>query len=398
MMKVLSFTTLWPNHMQPLHGLFVRERIKALAKLCELRVVAPVPWFLPIKFFGEQYYKYTQVRRYEKQDTLDVFHPRYLVLPKIGKFLDGLLMFYSLRHFLKQIRKDFSYDLIDAHYAYPDGYAAGRLAKQCGVSYTVTARGSDITLLAREKLRGTRIRQCLLDAQRVICVAESLKTEMVTTLGIPSAKIDVIENGVDCRKFHSIPKLDARRRLKLPSNAHIILTVGQLRELKGFHLIIEAIYKLQTKRGTPPLHLLIVGGKSLWDPSYKDLLVRQIAENSLHELVSLVGPKHPDELKYWYSAADLFCLASSREGCPNVILESLACGTPVVGTAVGGIPQIISNQEVGILIERHPESIRQGIAEALDRRWNHDKIIQYARKQYSWEITAEKIYHLFEEL
>lgn len=384
--------------MQPLHGLFVRERINALAKLCELRVVAPVPWFIPVKFFGEKYYNYTQVHRYEKQDTLEVFHPRYLVLPKVCKFMDGFLMLYSLCNFLKHKRNEFPYSLIDIHYAYPDGYAAGRIAKELGVPYTVTVRGSDITVFTKERLRGALIRQSLLGANRVICVSESLKTELMT-LGIPSAKIAVIGNGVDYCKFSPVSKLDARRRLKLPTNAYTVLSVGHLRELKGFHLIIEAINKLQAKRGkTPPLNLMIVGGKSPWDPSYKEFLIRQIRENGLHELVSLVGPKKPDELKYWYSAADVFCLASSHEGCPNVILESLACGTPVVATAVGGIPQIISNQELGLLVERHPESIRKGIAKALDRTWNHDKIIEYAQKHYSWEKTAAKIYNIFERL
>jgi teichuronic acid biosynthesis glycosyltransferase TuaC len=398
-MKVLTFTTLWPNHRQPFHGLFVRERINALAKRCEVRVVAPVPWFVPIKILSEQYYKYTQVQRYEKQGTLVVFHPRFVVPPKVGKFLDGWLMFYSLRKFVQHLRNDFPYELIDAHYAYPDGYAASRIAKELGVPYTVTVRGSDITLLAREKLRGVLIRQSLLGASRVICVAESLKKEMITTLDIPTAKIDVIENGIDCQKFHPVPKLEARRQLTLPTNAQIVLSVGHLRELKGFDLLIETIYNLQAGRDKlPPIHLVIVGGTYSWEPSYKAHLVRRIAERGLHEVVSLVGPKKPEELKYWYSAADVFCLASSREGCPNVILESLACGTPVVATAVGGIPQIISKQELGFLVERNPESIRKGIVEALNKTWDYDKIIEHVQKHYSWERAVAKIYNSFERL
>lgn len=399
-MKILTFTTLWPNHIQPFHGLFVRERIKALVKQtgCELQVVAPVPWSLSVKFFGEQYYKYSQIQKYEKYNSLNVFHPRFVLFPKVGKFLDGFLMSYSVRRFVKRMRKKFPYDLIDIHYAYPDGYAAGRIARDIGVPYTVTVRGSDINVFGKERLRGFLIRQSLMGANQVISVSEPLKAELLT-LGIPAAKIVVIENGVDNRKFYPVPKPEARRQLQLAPNTHIVLSVGHLRELKGFHLLIEAIKKFQTQQNTSfPVKLIVIGGESPWDTSYKERLIRQINENNLHKLVSLIGPKSPEELTYWYSAADVFCLASSREGCPNVILESLACGTPVVATAVGGIPQMISNREIGILVERHPQSFYQGIAEALDRTWNHDKIIQHVQKQYSWEVTAAKIYSVFETL
>jgi len=396
-MNVLTFTYLWPNQMQPLHGLFVRERMKALAKLCPVKVVAPVPWFIPVKWFGQQYYGYTQVPRYEKQDLLEVFHPRYLVLPKILKWSDGWLMFASLRQGIKRLRQEFPFDLIDAHWAYPDGYAVSRIARELAVPYTVTVRGNDITVFARERFRRVFIRRTLMGAQRVICVARSLQ-ELVIALGIPPEKTVVIENGVDPQKFQRIPQDEARRQLQLPQDAQIILSVGHLCERKGFHLLIEAVRILHAEREqVPALKFLIVGGEASWD-AYHDALVQQIAEHKLHDLVSLVGPKAPEELKYWYSAADVFCLASSREGCPNVVLESLACGTPVVATAVSGTPDILSSPELGILVERNVASIRRGIVDALKRTWDHQHIVEHARKQYSWEKTAEKTYAIFERI
>lgn len=398
-MKVLSFTTLCPNPMQPFYGLFNRERIRALANFCELRVVAPVPWFMSVKLLRQYYYKNpSQVSNHENLGDLDIFHPRYLVIPKVMKSSDGFLMYYSLRKFLKNLHNEFAFELIDAYYAYPDGVAAGYLAKTLGIPYTVSVLGSDITLFGKEWLRGTLIRRCLLDARRVLCVSDSLKTELITTLSIPSEKIEVIHNGVDCQKFHPIAKIDARNRLNLPTNAHIILSVGHLRELKGFHLLIEAIQTLQHENaGLLPLKLLIVGGDYPWDPTYKDRLVRQIDENDLYEQVVLTGAKSPDELHYWYSAADIFCLVSSREGCPNVVLESLACGTPVVATPVGDIPKLIPKPELGTLVERNVESIRQGIAEALERKWNHESIVEYTQ-QFSWKQTSAKICKIYEGL
>lgn len=170
-MKVLTFSSLWPNQMQPLHGLFVSERTKALNSLYSVKVFAPVPWSVPAKWFGQQYYRYTQVLHYEKQEMLEIFHPRYLVLPKIMKWSDGWLMFASLRHSIYRLRQEFPFDLIDAHWAYPDGYAASRIARRTGMPYIITVRGSDLAVFAKESLRGIYIRRALMDAQRVICVA-----------------------------------------------------------------------------------------------------------------------------------------------------------------------------------------------------------------------------------
>lgn len=396
-MKIVSFTTLWPNHQQPLHGLFVRERVKAISRLCDVHVVAPVPWFPPIRWFGQRYYNYSQIARSEQQDPLEVLHPRYLSIPKIAKSLEGLLMFRSLFTALQQMKQTFTFDLIDAHWAYPDGYAASRIARKLGIPYTLTVRGSDINVFAQEQGRGYFVRQGLLHAGCVICVSKELQ-ERVNALGIPAEKLALIENGVDCQKFQRLPKEEARRRLQLPPDARIILSVGHLSELKGFHVLIEALMMLQiTQKIAAPLYLVIVGGDAQW-AGYKQVLAQQIADNHLQDSVLLAGAKPPDELKYWYSAADLFCLASSREGCPNVILESFACGTPVVATPVGGIPQMIPTEDVGFLVERSPESFSRGIATALDRTWNHDRISQYVQSRYSWESTAAQIYTIFERL
>ncbi len=394
-MKVLTFSSLWPNAVQPLHGLFVRERTKALSTLCSVKVVAPVPWFLPIDWFGQKYYRYTRIPAYEKQETLDIFHPRYLVLPKIMKWSDGLLMSASLRNGIACLRQEFPFDLIDAHWAYPDGYAASDIARGMGIPYTLTVRGSDLTAFATSRSRRGFILRALKNAQRVICVAPSLQ-ELVIALGIKPEKTVVIENGIDRNKFHPISQDEARDYLQLPRSDKIILSVGHLGELKGFHLLIEAVRNLQLlmESQTMGLKLLIVGEDSEWD-SYREVLVRKIAEYKLQDRVCLVGPKSPEQLHYWYAAADVFCLASSREGCPNVVLESLACGTPVIATAVGAIPEILSSPELGILVERTVDSIHKGISVALEKSWNRKFISQHAHNHYDWDKAAARVHSVF---
>ena len=397
MMKILSFTTLWPNPMQPFHGLFNRERIRTLAHYCDLRVVAPISWIASVRMLGQFYYKnYAEISRYEMQGELEIYHPRYFVLPKILKFSDGYLLSTSLRGFLHKLKKEYPFDLIDAYYAYPDGFAAGHLAQALGVPYTISVLGSDITLFGKERFRGALVRRTLFNATRVFCVSESLKAELIP-LGVPPDKIDVIENGVDCQKFSPITKDEARRQLHLPSDSRILLSVGHIRELKGFHLLVEAVRRLNERQERGDVKLLLVGGDYPWEPSYKERLIRQIADHGLQEHIMLVGAKPPEELHLWYSAADVFCLASSREGCPNVILESLACGTPVVATPVGDIPRLIPDKGLGLLVERRVEALHEGLLQALQREWDYTHIVQHAQA-YSWEKTSEKICRIFETI
>lgn len=398
-MKVLSFTTLWPNPMQPFHGLFNRERIRTLADCCEVQVVAPIAWMASVKMLGQLYYKNnTVIPTHERLGKLEIWHPRYGVIPKVFKFSDGYLLYVSLRKFVRTVRRDFPFDLIDAYYAYPDGFAAGCLAESLGVPYTISVLGSDITLFSQERLRGALIRRTLARATRVFCVSESLKAELLS-LGIPAAKIDVIENGVDCQKFAPFPQAEARRRLNLPQESRFLLSIGHLRELKGFHLLVDVVHRLHQERKseTTPVKLLLVGGDYPWDPTYKERLMRQIADAGLLDDVILAGARPPEELHLWYSAADLFCLASSREGCPNVILESLACGTPVVATPVGDIPRLVPDRRLGVLVERQAEAFYEAITQALQQTWDRTHLVQYAQG-FSWEKTSQRICRIFETI
>ena len=368
-----------------------------MANCCDLQVVAPISWIASVKILGQFYYKnYTEVPEHETQGPLEIHHPRYFVIPKLFKFSDGYLLSVSLRKFLQELRKEFPFDLIDAYYAYPDGFAAGHLAEEMGIPYTLSVLGSDITLFSKERFRGALVRRTLMNAVRVFCVSESLKAELIP-LGVSPDKIDVIENGVDCRKFAPIAKAEARHRLALPSDAKLLLSVGHLRELKGFHLLVEVVRRLNESREQGTVKLLLVGGDYPWEPSYKERLIRQVADNGLQESVMLAGAKAPEELHLWYSAADLFCLASSREGCPNVILESLACGTPVVATPVGDIPRLVPDRGLGILVERQVEALHEGILQALKQEWDYAYIVRHAQA-YSWEKTSERICRIFETL
>ena len=388
-MNVLVFTSLYPNNVWPQHGVFVKERMTTFAQIegCSVKVVAPVPYFPPIKIGHRS--RFSQIMRREVIEGLEVYHPRYFMVPKVSMALHGLFMFLSILPYIKKFQRNFSFDIIDAHYVYPDGFAAVLLGSFFRKPVVVSARGSDINLFAKFPLIRRFLQYTLNKADRVIAVSQALKN-VILALHIPEEQITVISNGVDIEKFYPFLKGEARRKLRLPHNKRILLSVGGLVPLKGFDLLIKALKLLFEERHERDLYLVIVG-----EGSCRKELEQLIDTLGLGEHVSLVGAIPHQELYCWYSAADLFCLASSREGWSNVVLEALASGTPVVATDVESIPEIICSDRLGILTKRDERELAAGIAAALKKSWQSDAIVQYARDQ-TWDSVASSVLHTFQ--
>jgi glycosyltransferase involved in cell wall biosynthesis len=355
---------------------------------CRVEIVAPVPYFPPIKL-GHRWL-FSQVMQEEIIEGLKVYHPRYFMTPRIGMSLYGLMMFWSVLPVVKKIQKEFNFDIIDAHYVYPDGYAATLLSNYFKKPVVVSARGTDINLYGEFPIIRKFLRRTLLKANKVVAVCQALKKGIVQ-LGVPEGKISVIPNGVDNYKFCPTPKEEARRKLKLP-DMKIILSVGHLTPNKGFDYLIKALKILQAEFNKKSIYLVIAG-----EGKFRKELEKSISLLNLGEHVRFAGVIPHKELHDWYSAADLFCLASCQEGWPNVILESLACGTPVVATSAGGIPEIISSNGVGILAERTEQDIAQKISIALKKSWNREEIVKFAER-HTWDQVALQVYDVFKSV
>ena len=386
-MKILVFTSLYPNNVWPRHGVFIKERMTHFAKNgnSQIRVIAPVPYFPPFKI--NQRWLYSQVARSEEIDGVKVQHPRYLMIPKVGMVLHGLLMFLSLYLIVKRVQKDFDFDLIDSHYAYPDGFAAVLVGQLLKKPVIISARGSDVNLFRTFPVIQRLLRFSFLRAERVIAVSRALK-DTILRLNIPEDKVEVIPNGVDLEKFKEIPTYEARQRLQLQGKP-LLLSVGNLNPNKGFDKLIKSIRILTEQDNQKDIHLVIIGeGASL-----KSLqgLVRSLG---LDEHVSFAGGVPHQELFLWYSAADIICLASGREGWPNVLLEAMACGKPVVATSVGGIPEIVSSDQLGILVKRNEMEIAKGISTALSKNWNRQEIRKYA-ETHTWNRVTDSLSAIF---
>jgi len=387
-LRLLIYTTLFPNSVQPLQGNFVLERMRHLLPFVDMSVVAPIPYF-PKLNVNERWFNFASVPYNEHFAGFEVAHPRYVVFPKFGMAAHGLSMFAgSLRQVCTRLRAT-NFDLIDAHYVYPDGLAATLLGAALDKPVVVSARGTDINVFPQLRTIRPLVRHVLAQADAVIAVSQSLKNVMLK-LGCPSPKITVLENGVDPLKFRPGPLLAARQVLGLPADRPIVLSVGRLVELKGFHILVEAVTRLRLHR--PNLLLVIVG-----DGPYRSMIEKQISTMGVADNVKLVGSQPHDQLGLWYSAADLYCLASSQEGWPNVLLEAMACGRPVIATSVGGIPEIVRSSSVGTLADRTPEAFAHAIDQALLHQWDHEGIVAHARR-HSWPNIAERLLNLYSEV
>jgi len=392
--RLVVFSTLFPHHGQPNAGVFIRERMFRVGKVLPLTVVAPQPWF-PLQGLIRKWRPHFRppAPRREVQDGIEVLYPRFFSIPGLFKSLDGLFMAIGSLPTLLRLKRSFQFNLIDAHFAYPDGYAATLLGRWLKVPVTITLRGTEVPL-SRDPARRCRIVAALACASRIFSVSDSLKRHTVS-LGIDGAKIRVVGNGVDTTKFHPLPKTEARSRLGLPQDAPVIVSVGALVERKGFHRVIECLPGLL--RQFPDLHYLIVGGAGP-EGDMSEALRRQVAELGLESTVHFLGPIAPTELKLPLSAADVFTLATRNEGWANVFLEAMACGLPVVATDVGGNAEVVCKPELGTIVPFGQRATLEGaVTDALRRRWDRTAIIAYASDN-SWDSRVAVLTEEFNRL
>jgi glycosyltransferase involved in cell wall biosynthesis len=294
----------------------------------------------------------------------------------------GLLMYIGTSRLVRRLHKKMKFDCIDAHYVYPDGLAATLLARLLKVPVVISARGTDINLFPKFGMIRPMIRWTLKRSDGLVGVCTALTDEMVE-LGAQPGKVKAIGNGVDLERFRPMDRAEARRKLGMPEDAKIAVSVGSLIPRKGYQYLIPAFAKISSRH--PNLRLYIVG-----EGNFRGELERIVRDAGMQDLIQIVGNRANEELALWYAAADVSCLVSSREGWPNVLLESMACGTPVVATRVWGVPEIIVSRELGIMVEQNTEDIANGLDLALQTQWDRNLLVQHARTR-TWEVVAEEV-------
>ncbi|WP_289022053.1 glycosyltransferase [Desulfobacter postgatei] len=385
-MRVLTFTSLFPNNIQQNLGGFIARRMSCWAEnhASQWLPIAPVPYF-PRLPFNSPWKKYSDVESVESFKQWEVQHLRYMMVPMIGLPFQGQSMAACTLPKVKElIIQKGPFDLIDAHFIYPDAYAALKISKQLDLPLVVSGRGSDINLYSQINSIRPKIIKVLKNADAVIGVSRDLIEKMIS-LGVPESKCHHIPNGIDSCRFFPIENKNEKSPL---TN---MLAVGNLVPEKGFHILLKAVSILKLEH--PHIRLKIAGS----GPQLNELS-SMCSSLRIKENVQFIGQIRHQDMPLVFQRADILCLSSLREGNPNVVLEALASGLPVAATPVGGVPELIHNNINGWL---SPDLSSEGLAGAISRvltqKWSAEKI-RNSVKNKTWDSVANKLQKVFKSV
>jgi teichuronic acid biosynthesis glycosyltransferase TuaC len=386
--RLLTFSTLFPHAARPNHGIFVENRLRHLLASGEATsiVLAPVPWFPSRSARFGDWALNASAPVTEARQGIEVRHPRYPVIPKLGMSAAPWLLYRAMiPQVTRLLTEGHRFDAIDAHYLYPDGVAAAWLGRRFGLPVVMTARGTDANLIPRFRIPRRLIQGAIRDASAIVAVSAALKQALVE-LGAPAEKVTVLRNGVETDLFRP-PTDRIQTRAALGLKGPTLISVGGLIERKGHHRTIEAMRHLSG------FELIIAG-----EGPERERLSGLIAQYSLGDRVHLLGPRPHRELPALYGAADASVLASSREGWANVLLESMACGTPVVAANIWGNPEVVRAPEAGVIYEPNtPEGIAAGVRRLFSSLPHRSATRAYA-EPFSWDDTTAGQLALFRQV
>jgi glycosyltransferase involved in cell wall biosynthesis len=381
--RFLLLTTSYPSPARPISGTFNRSLAEALNDEHEVKVVAPIPW--PAAFRAAVRGVDSPPTTTTPRTAIEVLHPLYLYTPWIFRNQHGRFMRASIRGHLRSLFARFRPDAVIGYWAHPDGEAAVAAARENDAVALVVVGGSDVLLLARNASRRPAISRVLRSADGVLAVGSALR-ERVIEMGVPAERVHVFEQGVDLTLFAPADRGTARRRLGLHEDHRIILWVGRMVEVKALDVLIAAGARLRA-RGVD-FQLYLVG-----DGPLAGRVRSWIQGANCEGVMHVVGPVDHAQLPDWYRAADLTVLPSHSEGIPNVLLESLACGTPFVATSVGGVPEIAREPS-----ELVPPGDPEALAAAIAQRLSSGRASGEAIAQISWADTASSVAALVRSL
>lgn len=385
-LRVLVLTNLFPSNVDPGYAPFNRQQFGPLGKLADVTVFGVVPWRFG-RYYGGGSSK--DVVHEEQIDNLTVIHPRYPSIPGVSS-LNATLLAGSMLPEL--VRRRGRYDVILASYAYPDGCAGIILGGLLRMPVVVKCHGSDLNRVPEDPPARFQLAKLLPRAQAVVVVSKKLG-ELARRFGVRDDKLHVVYNGVNRKRFCVMDRADARRRLGLPIDGQIVVSVGHLAEHKGTRDLLDAVPLLARRH--PNAIVAFVGD----GPLSSDVTRHAEHGPAGSGRVLAVGRVKHEEVPVWMAASDVVCLPSWDEGMPNVVREAHAVGRPVVATAVGGVPEAIHRPELGRLVEpRNAEALAAGLAAQLDAGPIAAEEITRLATVPSWEESAAELYGILEKV
>lgn len=360
-MKTLLFTNLYPSAAEPTRGVFNQNRFGALARHCEARAVVPVPWWTrarrPASLLGVPM---------ENMTGIPATFPTYWSVPGVPR-LHGRGMALSLAGYIRRLRRDFPFDVLLAAWAYPDGAAAAQFARQADCPLVIMVLGSDINELAERPDLRPQLLAGLQRAQRIVAVSDALR-DRLCGLGVPANRVLVQRNGVDGERFRLQDRQAARARLGLDTATRYLGYIGNFSPEKGCMTLLEAAARLRGIADRSVVLALVGSG------AQEETLRARVGTLGIAEQVRFFGRRPHTEIPDWISALDVLCLPSFREGCPNVVLEALASGRPVVASRVGGVPELLNDRNGCMAPAGDSEALADALESALERQWEPESL------------------------
>ncbi len=394
--RVLVVTRLFPSSLEPLESPFQRQQLVALGERCSVLVLGVVPYLPGARLFGDRTRagRLTRIPERETVAGLAVIHPRAPYLPGVAHFpwlarFNGPLYLAGVLKYLPMLRGRF--DVVLGTFLYPDACAAAALARLLGIPHVIKAHGTDVDVIARWPSVQRPIAAALGSATWSLGVSRAMVAALID-LGAPRERAVLLENGVDRSVFHPRDKVAARAALRLPEGGRLLVFVGLLAEAKGLRELLAAWAHVRAEGGSA-VHLVIVCDGPLRGEVARAVALAASDGGARRGLLFAPGALPLQRVALHLAAADVFTLPSHREGTPNVILEALASGCPVVATRVGGIPDVVAEGATGLLVpSRSVADLARALREALARSWSADAVA--ASAPGSWDESGARLHGL----
>jgi teichuronic acid biosynthesis glycosyltransferase TuaC len=386
--KVLVLSRNYPNKATPILGLWVEGLVKHVSRLCEIKVIAPTPYCPPLPGLNE-FTKFRSIERKRNSDGVEIFHPRFLTGPGYSTYnLEGSAYYWSIRQQVDRLREEFPFDLVHANFGYPDGVVAAKLAARYNVPFIITEHASWIPWMNDyPQVR----RQAVWAASRCayhIAVSNFARQTIAHFTG-ETKKLCIVPNGVDTNVFKPLGVGEQK-------NPNQILYVGLMRHVKGIDVLLHALSRLVKQQ--PELKLILVGGGVYRDYQTQVSALHRLAQElGIAKNVEFAGIKTPDEVARYMRESALLVLPSRKETFGAVLIEALACGTPIVATKCGG-PEDIVNERVGRLVEKEDAgALANAIADVITERQNFDpnELRDYVLNNFAWQQIARQTFDLY---
>lgn len=393
-MKVLVISHMYPSTFNNVFGIFVSEQVKALVKHgVNIKVISPVPLTpFPINRINEKWYRYSKIPKFENRDGISVYYPRYITFPK-ALFFDssGERMYRGIKELIQNIYNGYKFDLVHAHAALPDGYAAMKIAKDFKVPFVVTIHGQDLYITINKNAKCKMIIQRVFEqAHRVMVVSNQLKRIAKNNIGLGDKTI-IIGNGIPIDKIHHL----GRQNINIGNKNIILLSVSYLIERKGIDFNLKAFSKILSKY--PNLKYIIIG-----DGVEKKRLQDLAEKLGIYEKVEFLGMLSHEDVMKKMAEADIFSLPSWNEAFGVVYIEAMAHGKPVIGCKGEGIEDFVEDRKTGMLVNpKDTDSLVKAIYYLLSNPEEAKRIGERARRlvleKYTWTKNAEKTIKVYQE-